>query len=172
MGCDIHSYVEVKQDGRWVAPGNVFESDHRRDMDGWKSTEAYEFFGGQSYRYAPSPIDARNYALFRFLAGVRGIGPTCLDLIGTRTPTLLRGVPDDVGSYVNSEYLYDVPDAHSSHWLTLQELVAGNMAAAMHDPNYRYYKEQLDFTLEQLLAYADDHQLSHDDIRVVFWFDN
>jgi len=46
------------------------------------------------------------------------------------------------------------------------------MAAAMHHPDYKYFSDQLKFSLDQLVEFADKRGLDHDDVRLVFWFDN
>ena len=166
MGCDIHSFVEYRDDGRWsVAPG-VFVSDHRHDMP--QGSEG--FFSGREFFEARSPVDSRNYALFGFLANVRGRGPSCTQLLDGGPH--LRGVPDDASDFVAAERAQWGAYGHSPHWLSLRELVSGSMAAAMHHPDYKYFSDQLKFSLDQLVEFADKRGLDHDDVRLVFWFDN
>lgn len=68
MGCDIHSFVEVRKSGKW---GRV----NADIFIGWKQKQS-------------SPFDTRNYAVFGFLAGVRNYSH-CVPISGP------KGLPDD-----------------------------------------------------------------------------
>jgi len=100
MGCDIHTYTEVKKDGKWVMVSPYFTP---------------ECIGGHVYE-ARGAFDARNYRLFGILAGVRSGGP-CM----TKEP---RGFPADASDSVKFEYEHWGPDAHTPSYVTLAELVA------------------------------------------------
>lgn len=162
MGCDIHSYVEERHDGVWRISDGIYESDYRRHHK--------EVFDGDEYKACCSPVDARNYDLFGFLAGVRSNSPRCLRLIGEQS-WAIRGVPDDASPEVTKERLDWGMDGHSDSWLTLRELVTGFTAASLQ--GYASgYREQLQFGLKQMKARAKEAGLSYDDMRLVFWFDN
>lgn len=98
MGCDIHSYVEVRRpDGAWqMLAGDLFEGEYEQDR-----TE---------------PFPHRTYGLFGFLADVRNY---------SHVPSLdkPRGLPEDVSAELAEKYADWGVDAHSASWLTLAELL-------------------------------------------------
>lgn len=98
MGCDIHFYVEVKQDdGTWFP------------CDG-------DFY------------DGRNYDLFAILADVRnGVGFAGIKTgDGFNVIAEPRGLPDDVSNDILQESEDWGCDGHSHSWLTVAELKAFN----------------------------------------------
>ena len=169
MGCDIHSYVEVKQDdGRWHAP-RCFESDHRIDP------RMREIFNDPDMvTEAPSPIDNRNYELFSFLADVRNyneeITPALVWLTPTPITTYTRGIPDGLSDFVHKEYFdgWD-SDAHSESWFTLEELKVA-LAAARIAGQSEGFGESLQWSLDQIEERTAPAKAQ--DVRIVFWFDN
>lgn len=126
MGCDIHSFAEVKKDGKWLP----IESDGRTSSWGLFFERDSEFL---------APFDWRNYSMFGFLADVRNYSH-CTPIAEP------KGLPED-SEYLNStsKYAYDrspmsgeaIPESerekvkddledsgyHSHSWLTLKELV-------------------------------------------------
>lgn len=134
MGADIHDYCEVqKPDGTWEMLGKVFENPYYREedpIDGWNTPKTEH------------PYKMRNYALFGFLAAVRG----------DEVPPLAepRGVPTDASEdykkLVNDELGCD---GHSASYFTLKELLDYPL---YHEPatregyvtldEYRRFKEQ------------------------------
>lgn len=97
MGCDIHSFVERREDGRWVRlTGDLFP-----DNDQWSEPD--------------EPFPNRNYDLFGFLADVRNY---------SHCPVIAepRGLPDDVSSEIRAEHEDWGRDAHSTSWLTVAEM--------------------------------------------------
>lgn len=166
MGCDIHSFVEVKKDGKWIKEENALFD------DGWNGKST-------------SPFDWRHYAMFSFFAGVR-------EKLGIEQLSEPRGLPDDseclnekldkpyemyynFGSTgfcktVGDEILYDV-DYHSHSYLLLKELVDFD------------YSKKLDYgdceTYADLFSDAYFNNIetlktlgNPEDVRFVFWFDN
>lgn len=100
MGCDIHFFVEVRKDGKWVT------------ADTWETDDEFPYVSWRKRFY-----DGRNYNLFAVLAGVRnyfGIAPIADQ----------RGVPDDACSEYKAHTGYYGTDGHSHSWLTLAELLA------------------------------------------------
>lgn len=95
MGCDIHSFAEVKENGSW------------------KVVEDYR------------PFQDRNYQLFALLADVRnGSGFAGCDTGNHIEPiSIPKGLPKDCSAKVqlNSDD-WDI-DGHSHSWLTLKELL-------------------------------------------------
>lgn len=112
MGCDIHSAVEIKQDGQWKML-NKFGEDHYEGEDPYIYVEDKE------------PVEDRNYRLFAMLADVRnGRGFAGIDtgnaLVPIHDP---RGVPDDCSpEYRRWVDQWDC-DGHSHSWATLGELL-------------------------------------------------
>lgn len=102
MGCDIHDYVEVYENGHWRKLGKVF-------------IDRFEKEYNKKEVLSEHPYDNRNYALFGLLAGVRN----------QTIPSIMvpRGVPEDA----SDEYLKIVEDygcdGHSHSHFTLQELL-------------------------------------------------
>jgi hypothetical protein len=110
MGCDIHFFVEVKQqDGTW------------KSADEWETEYGYTYvtWGKQFYR-------GRNYDLFAILADVRnGRGFAGIKTGEGFNPIAEpKGLPEDASPEVaaNSED-WDV-DGHSHSWFTFAELRA------------------------------------------------
>jgi hypothetical protein len=164
MGCDIHPFVERRENGRWEA-GIV---DFGRN------------------RYDKSPFGWRSYGVFGFLADVRNYSrvPTIAEC---------RGLPDDVSDYVRQQYEEWQSDAHSASWVTVKELLDFDYDREFEDlrvvrqtgPNswnhgatgepgegemttIREFLDGAFFSdLETLAALGPP-----EDVRVVFWFDN
>jgi len=160
MGCDIHCYVE-KQDenGKWELEIG-WRSDHYE--------EGHRYFGTEEFKTeASAPIDARNYDLFGFLAGVRSNTTPALYWLGESDDAdsydeAQRGVPKDADA--STRRLMEDEDYHSHSWLTLGELRQAWTAAQLAGET-----EWFDLTdcVQQLEARAGD-----DAIRIVFAFDN
>lgn len=134
MGCDIHSYAEVKmtnRDGvsRWETLGRVFKSPYYNESKlplmstyGNNNREAYE-------RNAPRtmhPYDGRNYDLFAMLANVRnGYGFAGVNTGDGFNPIAEpRGVPEDASKYYKNEVADWGVDSHSHSYFTVDELEA------------------------------------------------
>lgn len=100
MGCDIHSYLEVRDsDGTW-----------RHLPDPLKSAPG----GPESGPTEPFPY--RDYGLFGFLADMRN---------HSHTPVIAepRGLPDDVTPAIRSDY-ESWTGYFAASWLTVAELLA------------------------------------------------
>lgn len=106
MGCDIHLYVEVKKDGKWVS-ADTWETD-----DGWTDVTKH-FYSG------------RNYDLFAMLANVRnGRGFAGCDTGDGFNPiSEPKGLPEDVSPEVKKLSEQWDADGHSHSHLTVQELL-------------------------------------------------
>lgn len=147
MGCDIHFYVEKKEDGKWV-------SADKWTVDPWNE-------GDPSYvdvKWEDSFYHDRNYALFGVLARVRDRSVTPI--------AKPRGLPEDVSPEVEARSDYYGVDGHSHSWLTLAELLAYNWQDAMSSP-YSFLGRFVDETLPKLQALGEP-----EGVRIVFWFDN
>jgi hypothetical protein len=86
----------------------------KRTKDGW------EMISG------PCPFDWRNYGMYGFLADVRNY---------SAVPPIAeqRGFPDDASEEVKAHKEDWGCDAHSSSWLTVNELLTFNYDAPMED---------------------------------------
>lgn len=126
MGCDIHSFAEVRTNGKWEkVTGKVFGS------EGDKSTE---------------PFGWRSYAMFGFLADVRNYS-RCQPL------SQPKGLPDD-SEYLNSvsPYAYDLnPMSGQPIPVTERDTVKSWVRDDGNYHSYSYFllKELLDFDYEQ-----------------------
>lgn len=174
MGCDIHSYAEVRdENGRW------YPAPERIPLDDW----ARKYYGRD---FGRSPFDWRSYGLYGFLANVRNYSAV--------TPiSEPRGMPKDASGLVDDEYEQWGYDAHSASWLTLAELLAVDYDASFEDrrvtrqvgPNHwdggvtadpgegevktlREFLGDLYFRDLRILKSLGDPER----VRVVFWFDN
>lgn len=109
MGCDIHIYVEKKEDGRWIP------------VDEWVQDE----YGISYVPYQKQIYDGRNYDLFAMLADVRnGYGFAGVDTGNGFIPiSLPKGLPDDVSDNIKNVSDSWGRDGHSHSWLTLKELI-------------------------------------------------
>lgn len=116
MGCDIHLFVERREDDQWVS------------ADTWEpipETEQ-EYEDGRVRRRTKVFYGERRYDLFAILADVRnGRGFAGRDF-GYRLRPIAkpRGLPDDTSQEVRDEADRWGDDGHSHSWLTLAELLA------------------------------------------------
>jgi len=144
MGCDIHSFAEVKREGRWEVVSDVFPFDDW-ERDYFKRTHGHE------------PFRTRNYTTFCLFAGVR-----CRE--GMPTLAAAKGLPADVSGPVREASDLMDSDGHSHSWLTLRELLDGADAIAQCRD---WMGGQFDAHLDVLKTLGEP-----DDVRIVFWFDN
>ena len=176
MGADIHLFVEIKTNGKWLK----FEGDHFT-LDEY---EKKEYKKDKGY----TPFDWRSYSMFGFLAGVRNYS-NCIPLSEP------KGLPNDSeylnkGGYnygsgwgqdnmkVKDELEHDA-DYHSHSYLTLRELSEFNYEKTFLDERpqtdtygkvitYREHLNEMFFVhLEELKTLGEP-----DDVRIVFYFDN
>lgn len=102
MGCDIHIYLEKKENDRWVAIKG--ENPYYKD---WKDEPEFSldwFYNG------------RDYSLFALLADVRND-------YNVEPLSEPKGVPEDVSDEIRKEYEFWEGDGHSHSWYTFDELV-------------------------------------------------
>lgn len=113
MSTDIHSYVEVRRDGRWEKVGRIFPN------PGWREGDTIDEdpdIGGYRGPCTDEPYSDRNYDLFGMLAGVRE--PDIEPIVHV----LPRGVPEDASPEFRA-IISDYGDVCSS-WVKLAELQA------------------------------------------------
>lgn len=195
MGCDIHSFAEVKRNGKWEEVKNAFtigdfEKEYHKKERG------------------DEPFYWRSYAIFGFLADVRNYSH-CECITGET-----RGLPDD-SEYLNTpldepeefsyggyshgtatskkeQYLYD-GDYHSHSYITLKELLDWDYdktfwdrrvtkqtspnswnGAALAEEGEGEVVTYRDHLGEGFFEHIADLQAlgNPEDVRIVFWFDN
>ena len=168
MGCDIHSYAEVRHDGKWEPSGAVFPLD---DF----SREYYKL------THTVHPFDWRSYGMFGFLANVRNYSHVpCI-----QEPTYT--MPDDASECVKEEY-GDGWDYHSLNVLTAKQLAdfdydrkfwdrrvsKGGNGAALAEEGEGDTVSLRDFLGGDFFRDLDILKSlgAPEDVRVIFWFDN
>lgn len=112
MGCDIHSFAEVRKEGKWVKVGKVFPNPyHDPERPNSVEEDGFEW----NAKLTDHPYDCRNYDMFAILANVRnGRGFAGCDTgDGFRPIAMPRGMPKDMSDEVMAEYTLQVlPDDH------------------------------------------------------------
>jgi hypothetical protein len=173
MGCDIHSYAEVRKGDQWHMVGPTFPlDDFGREWEKRTHTE--------------HPFDWRSYGMFGFLADVRNY---------SRVPVIAdpkHELPPDVSKEIRNEY-GDDGDWHTATWLTLRQLIEFDYDQVFWD---RRVTKQLTANSWTGAGLAEGGEGEHltvreflgerffrdldllkslgdpDNVRVVFWFDN
>lgn len=180
MGCDIHTYVEVKEGGRWV--GNDEEVFEVPDIARWDYRKDY-----YPTKHSVHPDLGRNYSLFGWLAGVRNYSA----VVPLSAP---RGVPDDLSGTVSDEAFRWEGDGHTHSYFTAAELLAVDYEQTVEDRRHtvqeasgifnggatcapgKGVKEKLgDFIGRDFITVVKKMATLHHDpkcVRLVFWFDN
>lgn len=123
MGCDIHLFVEVKdEDGVWQSADTwVEEAEEDEDAEGNVVAKGTR----KEVDYKASFYHGRNYNLFAILANVRnGVGFAGCDLgNGFNYIAEPRGLPDDATENVVACSERWGVDGHSHSYFTVQELL-------------------------------------------------
>lgn len=202
MGCDIHTYVEIKR--------NVNNIEKWATADYYRKNRYYTDYPEEEKQYEVVHIyDDRNYGLFSILADVRNYS----DNEPISQP---KGLPEDCCDEIRKESDYDGIDGHSHSWFTLKELkdyannhraikrsglISQQQADNLDNNNikpdswcqgaspslnmvYREWEDEfsgLDEIIKRLTQRLKDELWLYDDervnefsekIRLVFWFDN
>ena len=174
MGCDIHSYVEVKHGDKWEQATDLFPLE-----EFWQRVRKKE--------KGDSPFDCRHYGMFGFLANVRNY---------SHVPCIAEpkyAIPEDASDPVKEQYEYWDSDAHTATWLTLKQLLDFSYDQLFWD---RRVMKQTAPNCWNGAALADEGEGEHltvrkflgdqffrdleimrglgepENVRVVFWFDN
>lgn len=178
MGCDIHSFAEVKRNGNWMRVEEEVFSD---DSD--KTSE---------------PFGWRQYGMFGFLADVRNY---------SMSPCIVepRGLPDDSewlnsteddgwgGSYTRKKDIHDSGNYHTFSHIYLKELLDYDYETQMEDRRTGAWVSHNHFdgaitseigggTIMTVREFLGESFFTHlnelkqlgnpEDVRIVFWFDN
>lgn len=144
----IHVYSEERKNGNWVATDKDSYNEERPNRFGWINAQM---------RRVPCPESYRFYGLL--LDGARYSWPWSF---------YQKGMPEDV-----SEEIRNVCDSfgfegYGHSYLTLKELVEKYLELLVSGESA---KELLSY-LRQLIEQLPKHVENHNDIRIVFWFDN
>lgn len=155
MGCDIHLYLEKKEFGY----GKDADKFVWVSLDKW--TEMGEF--GDIYLDVDSEdrfYRKRNYNLFCALAGV-----TSHRLSNVPNYMKPKGIPADCSKLIYSAIKYWESDGHSHSYLTLKEL---------KEFDWSSYGDTCDEFKNEVLKKMEllKEELTDNDIRIVFFFDN
>jgi hypothetical protein len=157
MGCDIHSYAEVrnKETGKWEK-AIAFTTIDDFDKDWYKAD------------VGDNPFNWRSYGMFGFLADVRNY---------SSVPTIVepRGIPEDVSDEINSEYEYWGYYSHTASHIYLREFVEYDYDKKFEDTRDGDAVITVrEFLSEMFFQHIEDLKKlgGLDDVRVVFWFDN
>lgn len=159
MGCDIHVYGERRNtNGIWNALG-PFETE---DVDyGTGSPPRLHVY----QEYKKGPYSGRNYALFSYLADVRGYD----DCPAWDQP---RNIPDDCSDTVKTIVDQWDCDGHSHSWYSLAELDEIRKVAMLENGNTNHYCGEF---FRSVFSFFDAYRQPEDsdeDLRIVFFFDN
>lgn len=148
MATQIHAYSEVRKDNEWVAAAKNTYNEKNPNRFGWVNA---------SMASVPVP---ENYAFYGLLLNrARASHPWSF---------YQRGMPEDVSEEVRSVSDSFGFEGYGHSHLTLKELVEKYlelMVAGQEAKELMVYLRQL---IEQLQL-ADQ---PHEDVRVVFWFDD
>lgn len=192
MGCDIHSFAEVKTNGKWLR----LEEPKFENYGDEKRTEP---FGWRSYSIFGFLADVRNYSHCKPISKPKGL-PQDSEYLNTKLdePQNYSYYGYDNGTaYTNKGEIECDADYHSLSWLSLKELldfdyeqtfwdrrisrttimpnggklIDGAALAEEGEGQTITYREHLgegffkDLDVLKTLGQPED-------VRVVFWFDN
>lgn len=118
MGCDIHLYVERRQDSRWVTADkwspNTYASDDEPHEPKMEIAYKNRFYNGRSYNLFAVLADVRNGRGFAGIKTGEGFNPIAAP----------KGVPEDCCPEYRAEVERWDSDGHSHSWFTVAELLA------------------------------------------------
>lgn len=166
MGCDIHSFVEVRKDGKWeVKTGDVFP------LTGWDLEWSLKNGRGT---HTSHPFDWRSYGMFGFLANIRNYSHSPV----IQEPTY--EVPVDASEEIKDKFIGS--DRHTHSYLTLRQLAEYDYDQTFLDQRIqsRNSDDQPEtVVLRDFLGkeFFDQIEVMKtlgdlDDVRVIFCFDN
>lgn len=146
MGCDIHIFLERKNNENHWVDSMIYEND--------------EFDGFESLSYYP-----RNYTLFATLAGVRGDNPIA-------NP---RGIPEDCSLEYKKMCDDWGDDGHSHSYFTLRELLdITPKCSEFKESSLNEFVLYLKKIIKIKNFWISDEDIEEDaeNYRVCFFFDN
>lgn len=117
---------------------------------------------GKWHQYNEVPI-RRNYMLFGFLAGIRGV----------EQAFPIRGLPRDLSAVTELAANWWLGDGHTHSWIGIEEIVEVITRFPKMFADYGTGSKYLFGNgYEGFLLYRDEYPECIEDIRWVFWFDN
>lgn len=166
MGCDIHWYSETRKDGKWVCDqAETFEVEVEDYGDGPEEHPTMEDFPGRQ----------RDYWLFGLLKdGVRVRWPISFPYEGT-------DLPEDISEEVNVVVNHWGEDGHSHGTLTrkqlldkMEELKVVRTQSLLTGYSEEFFAEAQEHLFKRLTEIIGNlnQDVSPEDTRLVFWFDN
>ena len=151
MGCDIHTYVEKKNE----------------EKDCWEIVSLYYLDEYSKTLELAEAYSDRCYDLFSLLAGVRGSYEPLIEP---------RGLPQDLSSKVETESFYWAEESHSHTWYDLFELALFVKELRLDENKEAEYALLADFyeTIEDYCSFAHKYvwEAVPGKYRVIMWFDN
>lgn len=194
MGCDIHSFAEVKRKNKWEKVGDYFKLDEF-DRKYYKKEKGDEPFGWRSYSLFAFLADVRNYDHCEPLSKLKGLPKNSEWLNAPCKNPSMRSYETEKPFKIATNYddIYNDWNYHSLSYLTLKEFVEfdyekkfwNRRVSKQVSPNHwngaslaeegegkiMTYKENLGQSffdvIEQLKELGEP-----ENVRVVFWFDN
>lgn len=161
MGCDIHSYVEVR---------NLSKLSDEKPQ--WRAIPLWSTAWSET-PYLASHYNGRDYELFGWLTG---------GVVRCNTATILpspKGLPTDVSSAVSDAYHQYEDSWHSCSYFTLEELkkaykkIPKKIIDATGEKAKNTFRKRAKYFIDSAAMFADTRGWFNDEeIRVVFWFDS
>lgn len=172
MGCDIHTYVEIYKDNKWIQIDpltcsiELEKKYYHYNASIVNSTNPIE---EAKFQLTPRPVlsvswekqifSGRNYTLFGLLAGVRS------SFHDSHIPP--RGLPEDMSDTLRDIVNHDYD--HTGHWYTLKELLQIKYPSELA---FFFSRRKRNSTINKLKRRAKKYDVPFDKIRIVFWFDS
>lgn len=182
MGCDIHTFIEMKKEitqitendpsvkTKWVDANLYVKNMYYDPTDPERESIETEYARTRH-------LTTRNYKLFAVLANVRNYN----DL-----PSIApdRGMPSDASKALIDAYNEDIADAHSLSYITLRELRDWYKKQEANElKNQLLEKPQLHKLFDPWFDFIKNHVAQSfyvytgnedfwDNFRITFWFDN
>lgn len=160
MGCDIHIYLEQKEDsGDW----ECFDKD-KLVLEQYRNDPLSYYIPCD--KKSTKPLEGRDYQFFGIITGGcvrRAMPETYLDYSFLSD----RGIPEDVSEIVNMLYAQWDSDAHSATYITFEEvkdLVAKHIITS--EP------EEVKTAFNRLYNFFKEFEQPNTQLRLVYWFDN
>lgn len=173
MGCDIHAYLEIR---RFDFDDKEREKGIWINADKWTKNEFAVLYKEENepiwhIDYDDRIWGKRWYFLFAVLAGVRN----AWDL----TPiSEKKGLPEDASDEIKQASERWKADGHSHSWLSLKEInewdgwdieIKDDFGG---ETTYRKFLAEFhDKTVKRMMTKVN-HNVTEEDVRIVFWFDN
>ena len=188
IGCDIHSFVEVKTNGKWLR----LEEPKFDDYGDKKTTEP---FGWRSYSVFGFLADVRNYSHCKPISEPKGL-PDDSEYLNTKLdePQNYSYYGYDNGTaYTNKGEIECDANYHSLSWLSLKELLDFDYEQKFWDRRVTKQEAPNVWNGAALAEEGEGQTITYrehlgegffkdidvlktlgqpEDVRIIFWFDN